>query len=154
MKSSPPGREFLGSADFPPPLMEAVDEYDPAMMFCRFVKDGDYVTYNRGLTQDDEVELLPLMKKTLYGRRILNMAGADDKLVPYKCSEPFLQFLKRATGPEGFFAEGNVVVKDIVFEGVGHEMSPPMIEEAHRFVIETLELRQSTSEVFWRGSKI
>lgn len=80
------------------------------------------------------------------------MAGGADKLVPYKCSEPFLRWLKKATAPNGWFSDSGVVVEDVVFEGVGHDMSPSMVAEVHRFVLETLE--QSPIEAAGRVSKI
>ena len=75
----------------------------------------------------------------LRGKRILNLAGGADKLVPYASGEGFLRWLKGAIGPEGMFADGEVVLEDMVFEGVGHEMSPGMVTEAVRFVVGSLE---------------
>ena len=153
LKSTPPGAEFLGSADFPSKLVEVVEKYDPAgMLSGEVVKARGDDFFNRDPTDEEKARLRSLMEKMLRGKRILNMAGGEDRLVPYKCSEPFLRWLKNAIARDGFFADGDVVLKDVVFEGVGHEMSPPMVEEAHRFVVETLE--QSATESIERYSKI
>ena len=83
------------------------------------------------------------MKRTLQGKRILNLAGGADKLVPYKQSEPFLRWLKQAIGPNGWFQNGDVVLEDIVFDGVGHEMSPGMMDAASRFILHQLQSKDT-----------
>lgn len=128
--------------------MEVVEREDPAGLLGGRGDDG----YEGDITEEEKARVTLLMQRSLKGKRILNMAGGNDKLVPYKCSEPFLSWLKNAVGPGGFFADGGVVLEDIIFEGVGHEMSPGMVEEVHRFVIDTLE--QSTVENNARDSKI
>lgn len=152
-KSSPPGSEFLGSKDFPKGLIDAVERYDPAGLLLGEVTSSrrDDV-YKRNPTELEMKRLMPLMKSSLQGKRILNMAGGDDKLVPYSCSEPFITWLKNATASGGWFADGNAVLENIVFDGVGHEMSPGMVNEVHRFVLEKLD--QSSLEPSGRYSKI
>ncbi|KAL9137498.1 MAG: hypothetical protein Q9175_001298 [Cornicularia normoerica] len=150
--SKPPGSSFLGSTDFPKGLMEAVARYDPAGLLLGEVASRPDDVYDRDPTTSEQKRLLPLMKKSLQGKRILNMAGGADKLVPYDCGEPFLRWLKNATAPNGWFNEGGVVFEDIVFDGVSHSMSPDMVREAHRFVIEALE--QTPTETAGRASKI
>ena len=94
--------------------------------------------YGNDLTEDEKKRHLPLMEKTLRGKRVLNMSGGADKLVPYKQGEAFLQWLKNATGPGGWWENGEFALEDIVFDGVGHEMSPEMMTTASRFVVQTL----------------
>ena len=137
--SDPPGSTFLGSTDFPAGLLEAVEKYDPAGMLLGRIASRDANAYDRVPTESEQKMLLPLMKRCLQGKRILNMAGGADKLVPYKCGEPLLRWLKIATASNGWFNQGGVVLEDIVFDGVSHVMSPEMVIEAHRFVIEALE---------------
>lgn len=151
-KSSVPGSEFLGSKDFPIGLIGAVEKYDPAGLLLGDIAVRSDDTYSRHPTDQEKKRLLPLMKSSLQGKRILNLAGGNDKLVPYKCSEPFLQWLTNATGPKGWFRDGNLVLEDIVLDGVGHEMSPGMVTEVHRFVTEALE--PSAAEPAGRDSKI
>ena len=150
--TDPPGSSFLGSTDFPKGLVEAVMRYDPAGLLLGNITSRADDTYDRDPSASEQEKLLPVMKSSLQGKRIMNIAGGADKLVPYKCAEPFLRWLSNATAPDGWFREGRVVVEDIVFEGVGHHMSPGMVGEAHRFVIEALE--KMPTESAERTSKI
>ena len=150
--SDPPGSTFLGSPDFPAGLVEAVERFDPAGMLLGKIASPDDNAYDRVPTESEQKVLLPLMKRSLRGKKILNMAGGADKLVPYKCGEPLLRWLKTATASNGWFKEGGVVLEDIVFDGVGHSMSTKMVIEAHRFVIEAL--RQTPTETAGIASKI
>ena len=153
-KSSPSGSSFLGSADFPTALISAVEKYDPAGLLLGDVKSRPDSIYNHSPTALERRSLLPLLKTTLQNKRILNLAGGSDKLVPYKCSEPFLHWLKAATAPiTGWFKDGNVVLEDMVFDGVGHEMSAGMVKEVHRFVCQTLD-QPSPPELGRKRSKI
>lgn len=152
-QSSTPGSEFLGSKDFPRSLIEAVEKHDPAGLLLGEVTSlhRDDI-FSRNPTGLEKKRLMPLMKSSLQGKRILNMAGGNDKLVPYSCSEPFISWLKHATDPGGWFADGNVVLENIVFDGVGHEMSPGMVNEVHRFVLDKLD--QPSLENSGRDSKM
>ena len=150
--SNPPGSSFLGSTDFPTDLVEAVEKYDPAGLFLGEIVSRDDDVYERIPTASEQKRLLPLMKRSLQGKRILNLAGGADPLVPYRCGKPFLRWLKNATASNGWFSEGSVVFEDIIFDGVKHDMSPEMVKEAHRFVIEALE--QTPTETAGRASKI
>jgi pimeloyl-ACP methyl ester carboxylesterase len=152
-QSSPKGSTFLGSKDFPNGLIEAVEKHDPAGLLLGGGTSRDDIIYSRDPTAMEKRSLIPLMKSTLQNKRILNMSGGADKLVPYKCAEPFLRWLKNATSPAGWFKEGNVILEDIVFEGVKHEMSPGMVKEVHRFVCDTLD-QPGTTETGRRLSKI
>ena len=150
--SNPPGSSFLGSTDFPKGLVEAVEKYDPAGLFLGEIVSRDADFYDRDPTVFEQKRLVPLMKSSLEGKRILNLAGGADKLVPYECGGPFLRWLKNATASNGWFSEGGIVFEDIIFDGVGHNMSPEMVKEAHRFVIEALE--QTPTETVGRACKI
>jgi len=136
--TSPPGSKFLGSADFPDSLVQAVEMYDPTGL-CLGTEPHTKASYDQDPSPDERGRLIPLLKRSLGGKRILNLAGGADKLVPYKHSEPFMKWLKRAVSPHGWFKDGGVFVEDIVFDGVGHEMSPGMLKEALRFIEESLE---------------
>ena len=151
-KDAPPGSAFLGSKDFPQGLADVVKREDPAgfLLGKQAVRMDE--AYGSNIRESEKESLRSLMEKSLKGKRILNLAGGSDKLVPYRCSEPFLSWLKNATESGGFFADGEVVLEDIVFEGVGHEVFPGMVEEVHRFVIATLD--QDTIGNNARDSKI
>lgn len=136
--SPTPGKRFLGSRDFPPGLVKAVELHDPAGMLLGKL-DGPIrrVEETKG-SEVDQGRLLPLMKRCIQGKRVLNLSGSADKLVPYKCGEAFIQWLRAAAAPGSWFANG-INLEDIVFDGVGHQMSPAMVKEAIRFIEETLQ---------------
>ena len=136
--TTPPGSSFLGSVDFPIGLVKAVEKYDPAGM-CLGVPSRSEESFEQAPSVERQRDLVPLLKHCLEGKRIMNLAGAADKLVPYAQAEPYLRWLKRATSPHGWFKEGRVTLEDIVFDGVGHEMSPDMLSTAIRFIEESLE---------------
>ena len=139
-QSKPPGHKFVGSSDFPPGLVEAVKRNDPAALFWSQLKGArPGQEHLHEVSDEDKVGLVPLMARTLGNKRILNLSGGADKLVPYRCGEPFLAWLKKAIGTGGWFENGGVVFEDMVFEGVGHEVPHAMVKELIRFVNETLE---------------
>ena len=144
LESSPPGATFLGSEDFPPGLIEAVERYDPAGLLLGEVSERSNESYEREPSEKQKIRLMPIMKSSLQGKRILNLSGGADKLVPYKCGEPFLTWLKNAIAPGGWFEDGGLEMEDIIFDGVGHEMSPEMLREALRFIVETLDREDTT----------
>lgn len=147
-QSTPPGLAFLSSKDFPRGLLEAVARHDPTGILIGVDSARDD-RINRDPTATEKEILMPLMAKSLKGKRILNMAGGADKLVPYSSGEPFLRWLKRAAAPNGWFGGSSLVLQDIVFDGVGHAMSPGMAKEVDRFVVETLQSSFPHSSAPW-----
>ena len=69
------------------------------------------------------------------GKRFLVCSGADDKLVPYRCSEPFLAYLKKAAAA---FPALNLTVRDNVYPGTGHIFSEQMVKDAVDFIVEAV----------------
>lgn len=62
-----------------------------------------------------------------YGKNILVLAGAEDKLVPWSASKAFVDDL--TVGPDG--------AKEVILEpGVGHECTQEMVREMSRFIWE------------------
>ncbi|KAL8868198.1 MAG: hypothetical protein Q9174_005147 [Haloplaca sp. 1 TL-2023] len=135
-ESNPAGACFLGSKDFPLGLAKAVELYDPAGMMLKSRSSLDELDYGTP-SAEELTRLLPLMKRSLEGKRILNLSGGEDKLVPHRCSQPFIQWLKSAIAPNGWFANG-AYLEDVVLDGVGHQMSPDMVTKAISFVTETV----------------
>lgn len=139
------GQDFVGSADFPTGLVEAVRAYDPAGLLLgtllekspRRRREQEHLYDD--LTQEERDMLLPLMAKTLGNKRIINLSGGSDKLVPYAQGKPFLDWLKSSIKPGGFFEGGNLVFEDVVVDGAGHEVPPEMVKQMERFLFETLE---------------
>ena len=146
-ETSPPGSKFLGSKDFPDSLLKAVRKWDPAGLFLGQL---DLATVGAGPLRADTLpepserekeRLRPIMKRCLAGKRILNLSGGADKLVPYHAGKPFLNWFGKAISPGGWFTDGAISFEDIIFDGVGHEATPKMIEQAVRFISETLAAR-------------
>ncbi|KAF3932733.1 hypothetical protein ABW19_dt0204889 [Dactylella cylindrospora] len=115
LKSFKEGR-FLGSADWPKAFDAAVRKSDPAGVIMR---------------DKTEAERKKLIEEKLGGKKVLVLSGAADKLVPYACSKPFLELLKS----EG---QGIVDVRDIAYEGVGHDCTEKMVAELVGFVSDFL----------------
>lgn len=62
-----------------------------------------------------------------YGKKILVLSGAEDKLVPWSASKDFVDNLN--VGPDG-------AKEVIVAPGVGHECTKDMMREMSRFIWE------------------
>ncbi|OBT87503.1 hypothetical protein VE02_03609 [Pseudogymnoascus sp. 03VT05] len=139
------GSSFLGSLDFPPSLLTAVQKWDP-----RGILFGTREIPSRTPTQDsprEEARLKGILESRVKGKSVLVCSGGADKLVPYKASEPFLGWLKEATGRGGWW-EGGMGVRDVVYEGAGHEFTEAMVGDAVGFVVGVMEGKGE------RGSKI
>ncbi|KAI4287684.1 MAG: hypothetical protein L6R35_003058 [Caloplaca aegaea] len=137
--SPTPGTHFLGSKDFPAGLVTAVELHDPAAMLLGKLDGPIRQVDEASPSPVEQARLLPLMKRLFQGKRILNLSGRTDKLVPYRCGEGFIKWLKAAAAPGGWF-EGGIHVKDILFDNVGHQMSPEMVVEAVQFEYDAHEL--------------
>lgn len=159
--SDPEGSQFLGSEAFPHSLVKAVRKYDPAGLFFSHV---DFGTASGPLendplpepTEEEKKTLRPLLTHCLAGKRILNLSGGLDKLVPYHRGASFLSWLKKAVAPGGWFGDGAVVFEDVIDENAGHEVTPKMMLEAVRFISESIDAANGSSRKsgFVRESKI
>ena len=134
------GATFVGSKDFPESLVNAVGQYDPAGLLLGVDHAIKLERLTRGPREEEKAVITRVMSHAFRGKRILNLAGADDELVPYKCAEPFLRWLKRVCGPGGSFEELGLHIEDIVFENVGHWLSPDMAEKVDAFIIESMRI--------------
>jgi hypothetical protein len=141
-KSSPPGSEILGSEAFPTSFVDLVKRYDPASLML-----GPMDPVSSGLpregplpepTDKEQQALRPLLTRCLTGKRILNISGGVDKLVPYHRGEVFLAWFKKAIASNGWFGDGGVTFEDIIDQSAGHEVTANMADEAIRFISETL----------------
>ena len=142
-RSATPGEDFLGSNDFPRGLMGAVEKWDPARRLMGGLDEGDV----ENPSEKQREQLRPLMRNFLQDRRILILSGAADKLVPYRCSAPFLHFLGKALDRDGgWTVDGEVRLTDRVFEGVGHEMNAEMRAEALSFIVEAMASSSKSSQ--------
>ncbi|EGE02553.1 hypothetical protein TEQG_01587 [Trichophyton equinum CBS 127.97] len=149
--SSPPGSHFLGSEAFPQPLIDTLKNWDPTSFFLNHISEYPPKEPKRSgpipdPTEEEKNILRPVVKRCLAGKKILVLSGGADKLVPYARGEPFLTWLKKAIGPEGWCAEGKISLEDIIFEGVGHQVTPPMRDEAVKFIGDCLAAGQDSSK--------
>ncbi|KAL1866565.1 hypothetical protein Plec18167_009022 [Paecilomyces lecythidis] len=158
--SDPPGSQFLGSEHFPRSLLDTVRKYDLASLLLSHMRSDakDKPLHDDPIPEPCEEEkavLRPLLTSCLAGKRILNLSGGADKLVPYKRGEAVLTWLKNTVGPGGWFTDGGVHFEDVIVETAGHEVTPGMVQEASRFVAETLSTNGSVTKTgFVRESKI
>ena len=131
------GPKFLGSKDFPEQLLEAVGNHDPAGQLIG-IDSTRTDRFNREPISNERATISAIMHKAFRNKRILNMSGGDDLLVPYSSSEPFLQWLQRAIAPGGPFNDTNLEIEDTVFDGVGHAVSPEMVQKLNRYLVNKL----------------
>lgn len=131
--TTPPGSAFLGSSDFPKALQDAIAQYDPAglMLPGMFNPTADD-------KQPDQAQLdrmKALMRERLQGKRILNLSGRIDKLVPYAAGEPFLNIFRRIIADD---ASLDIAFDDILFDGVGHAFPQAMVDYAAEWLCSLL----------------
>ncbi|KAI1105301.1 Alpha/Beta hydrolase protein [Jackrogersella minutella] len=130
------GDSFFGSKDFPDALVDACNKYHPRSILF---KHQDHAI-SPSSAKDSE-RLHALLKSRVSGKRFQVLSGREDKLVPYRISEPFMQFFKTAAST--WYADGGLYVKDNVYPGVGHEFSAEMRKDAVRFVLDSVALADS-----------
>ncbi|KDN71812.1 hypothetical protein CSUB01_04213 [Colletotrichum sublineola] len=128
------GASFLGSRDFPPGLVASCLRYDPkGMLFGT----GAVPTTAEGVPEDERRRLrAALGRLRVGGKKFLVCSGAEDKLVPYKMSEPFIEFFAGAAGT--WYADEGVAIKNNVYGGVGHAFSERMVEDSLRFLVDAV----------------
>lgn len=126
------GRSFLGSADFPPSLVATALKRDPKGILF----GTDEIANPGSADRAEQTRLRGILDDTLRGKRILCCSGADDRLVPHRCSEDLLDFLRTACLT--WYRDGDVALDDRVYAGVGHAFAPPMVEDAVRFLTDAV----------------
>ena len=126
------GEHFLGSKYFPESLTRTCQAVDPnALLF------GPPSTLALPLPAIERERLRHVFDDRISGKKLLLCSGGDDALVPYANAKPFVDVLKDAT--KGWYKDGNVLVDDRVYKGVGHRFSKGMVEDAVRFLVGVLE---------------
>jgi len=151
--TDPPGRDFLGSSDFPSALIAAVEERDPAGIL---LSELDTVTGDDHLHPPSESEkqrLRSILTQRLAGKKIMCLGGGKDRLVPPECGEPFLTWLKKAIDPKsGWAGDFGIEVEEIIDPEAGHEFSKRMRVEAERWLCDLLANDDDKAES--RASKL
>ena len=136
--SDPPGRNFLGSKDFPKTLIEAVEAYDPAGILLGELDTFTGDDHLHAPSQSEIKRLRPIMQQRLAGKKILCLSGGKDKLVPYAQGEPFLSWLKKAVDKNGWCGDMGIEVEDVLDADARHEFSQKMRVEAERWLCDLL----------------
>ena len=106
--SNPPGSRFLGSADFPRCLVDFVRRYDLVGLLLGHVRERLQQTSFLAPHLAERSAYVERMQRHLGGKRILNLAGGADTLVPYAARRPFVDSLKAAFGRGGWFSHGGL----------------------------------------------
>ena len=130
---------FFGSKDFPAGVVEVMEAFDPASrMFKGIDGPNDEGRLRQDLAAADQDLLKRRLRETVRGKTFLNLSGAEDKLVPYHCSKPFVQWLL-SNMTNGNEASGcDFHLEDKMFTGVGHTFCPDMAKEVDRFVVKSI----------------
>ncbi|KAH6674181.1 Alpha/Beta hydrolase protein [Halenospora varia] len=111
-------------------LISSAQKYDPKGIVFG-ISD-----VNSNPSQSEQKRIREILDARLKGKRILVCSGGDDKLVPYHCAKPFMEFLRSAS--TGWYKDGNIQVEDNVYPGVGHAYSEGMVRDTVRFVSDIL----------------
>ncbi|KAK1995739.1 hypothetical protein LX36DRAFT_712914 [Colletotrichum falcatum] len=128
------GASFFGSRDFPPGLVASCLRHDPkGMLFGT----GAVPAAAEGIPEDEMRHLRGALDRLrVGGKKFLICSGAEDKLVPYKISEPFIEFFAEAAGT--WYADEGIALENNVYEGVGHAFSERMVEDSLRFLVDAV----------------
>ncbi|KAI8930927.1 hypothetical protein NX059_011942 [Plenodomus lindquistii] len=131
IKTDPQGATFLGSPDFPPALLDAIAQYDPAGLLLPGSFNPTSPADNVALSPVQLDRFKNILAQRLKGKQILNLSGGADKLVPYAAGEPFLRVFKQVVESEKGL---DIVFEDVVFEGVGHAFPREMADKATTWI--------------------
>lgn len=146
MTTEPPGRDFLGSQDFPQSLIAAVEQYDPAGLLLGELDVYSSADYLDPPSASEVKRLEPIIDSTLAGKSIICLSGGKDRLVPYAQGEIFLSWLKRSTHSKGGWCSGKgIKLEDVQDPSAGHEFSAMMRNEAERWLCNLLSGEISSS---------
>jgi hypothetical protein len=129
------GANFLGSKDFPSALVASIQKWDPKGLLFGL---GNIIS---DPSAEGQSRLRKILDSKIKGKSVLICSGGADELVPYHASAPFIDFLKKAT--KGWYSDGNVYVEDNVYQGIGHAYSDGMSIDAHRFLCDVMEGKDS-----------
>lgn len=137
------GASFHGSSDFPQALIDAIQIWDPRGIL--FGTSPILTNPPVPLGPSEAARLMEILDERVKGKNLLVLSGAADKLVPYKFTEPFIRFLEEAVGKGGWWEEGRLKLKNVAYEGVGHEMSGGMVEECVEWVNDIMKGGQESN---------
>ncbi|KAF4120038.1 hypothetical protein GMORB2_3449 [Geosmithia morbida] len=124
----PEGQTFLGSKYFPDDLAATCARYDPRGVIFG-AQESHLPEAPLSDAERERVRSILAERGCTSNRRLLLCSGADDKLVPYTNSAPFVKLLQDV---------GGVPVQDKVYEGVGHAFSADMVQDAVEFLVDAV----------------
>lgn len=142
------GKTFHGSKDFPQSLVDAIQVWDPRGIL--FGVSEILSNPPVPLGPSEAARLMEILDERVKGKNVLVLSGAADKLVPYKFTEPFVRFLEEAVKKGGWWEEAGIKLRNVAYEGVGHEVVGGMVEECVRWVNEIMKGEEGSA----RESKI
>ncbi|EPE05652.1 hypothetical protein F503_08183 [Ophiostoma piceae UAMH 11346] len=123
-------RPFFGSHDFSTALVDSCRKHDPKGI----VFGLDTPAWPAPGTEEEE-RLHSTLKRHLTGKRLLVCSGGADKLVPYRCVDPFMSVFKKAADT---WPDLSLTVINNIYDGIGHSFSSAMVQDAVEFVVETV----------------
>lgn len=124
---------LLGSKFFPTDLLATCQSHDPKSIL--FGANGSPPP-KLPLSSSEQARLRDIFDSRIRGKKLLACSGGDDKLVPYSRSKPLLTVLKDAV--DGWYKDGQVVLDDRVYAGVGHKFSADMVRDAIGFLVDAV----------------
>lgn len=124
---------MLGSKYFPRDLLSVCQNWDPKSI--AFGANGAPVP-SLPLPSSEQARLRDVFDARIRGKKLLACSGGNDKLVPYARSLPFLAVLKDAV--DGWYKDGQAVIDDRVYPGVGHKFSADMVKDAISFLVDVV----------------
>ncbi|PHH64248.1 hypothetical protein CDD81_4862 [Ophiocordyceps australis] len=126
---------LIGTPFFPNSLLSSISSSDPAsLLFGTPTTTPPLVPDS--IPAEEQPRLGSILDKTLRGKRILCCSGRQDELVPYAVgTQRFLGLLGAAARRGGWYARGQLVVEDRVYEDAGHEFSAAMVQDALDFLL-------------------
>lgn len=146
------GATFHGSPDFPQALIDAIAVWDPrGILFNTSPIPTDPPV---PLGPSEAGRYMEILDDRVRDKSVLVLSGAADKLVPYKFTAPFIKFLEEAVNPGGWWEEGALKLRNVVYEGVGHQMSGEMVLECVRWVVDLMNSDSDGAPTSSRESKI
>ena len=81
------------------------------------------------------------------GKKLLVLSGKEDKLVPAELARGFVERVRREVVHVGgvLFGTG-AAIREVVFDGVGHEFSEGMVQEVRGFVRERVKEAEAEAQ--------
>lgn len=121
---------FIGSNDFPAALLSSVQKWDPRGILF----PTSEIPTNP--SEEEQQSLRSVLDSTVKGKRILVCSGGADPMVPYRCAEPFMNFLKKSS--EEWYKDGQIYVDNRVYEGAKHWFTEAMLKDSVAFISDTV----------------